>query len=93
MKDNKTPGTDGIIIEFYKQFYDHIENELFQVYETVFNDEELCHTQYLAIIRSIYKKGDRKNLKNWRPISLQNVDAKIIFSRTLKISTWRINIS
>lgn len=78
MKDNKTPGTDGIIIEFYKQFYDHIENELFQVYETVFNDEELCHTQYLAIIRSIYKKGDRKNLKNWRPISLQNVDAKII---------------
>ena len=39
-----------------------------------------CHTQKQALITLIEKKGkDRSLIENWRPISLVNVDAKIMF--------------
>ena len=39
----------------------------------------MTHAQILPLAVLIYKKrGDIKNLKNWRPISLLNVDYKII---------------
>ena len=30
-----------------------------------------------SVTRLIHKKNDKRNLKNWRPISLLNVDCKI----------------
>ena len=44
-----------------------------------FSDRELCESMKGSVTRLIYKKrGDIKHLKNWRPISLLNVDYKII---------------
>jgi len=37
----------------------------------------------------IYKKGDRKSLKNWRPISLINVDYKIC-SKALSVRLSKV---
>ena len=38
----------------------------------------LSYIQRAGIIRMIYKKGNRNDLENWRPISLLNADYKII---------------
>ena len=41
--------------------------------------EEMSNSQRQAVITLIEKKGkDRTFIENWRPISLVNVDAKII---------------
>ena len=82
MKNNKSPGPDGIIIEFYKNYWDIIKDDLMNVYSAGYLTQELSYSQYLALIILLYKKGIREKITNWRPISLGNTDVKIL-SKTL----------
>jgi hypothetical protein len=89
MKINKSPGPDGIVTEFYKFYWQEIGNDLTEVFQNSFKSENLPQSQYLAAIRLVFKKGQRENLKNWRPISLLNTDVKILsklLSERLKIA-------
>ena len=38
----------------------------------------MSSSQCKGVLSLIYKKGERENLKNWRPLTLLNVDYKII---------------
>jgi hypothetical protein len=82
MKSNKSPGPDGIPIEFYQLFGENVGNDIYEVFTYSFNEEELPYSQYLAVITLLYKKGILESITNWRPISLLNVDMKIL-SKTL----------
>ena len=83
MKNDKSPGNDGLTCEFYKHFWDKVKVPLFESICHAKINGELSASQRQAIIRLIEKKDkDKTNLGNWRPISLLNVDVKIL-SRTL----------
>ena len=87
MAINKSPGQDGITIEFYKSYWNLIGNDLCDVFRYGLKHGEIAYSQYLAIISLLYKKGPRENIRNWRPISLLNVDYKIlskVFAERLK---------
>ncbi|KAL9950435.1 hypothetical protein ACROYT_G042930 [Oculina patagonica] len=78
-RDNKTPGNDGIPIEFYKKFWPLIGDSFIRCANECFEKGELSCSQKQAVITLIEKKGkDRSLLENWRPISLVNVDTKIM---------------
>ena len=78
MKRNKSPGSDGLTIEFYQKFWDSIKYSLLDSYNESLEQGELTPSQRYAIISLMFKKGDRKLLKNYRPISLTNCDYKIL---------------
>ena len=77
-ESGKTPGNDGIPIEFYKKLWNILADQLVDVFNFSFQLKAMTTSQRQAIITLIDKKGkDRSYLENWRPISLVNVDAKI----------------
>ena len=76
---NKAPGNDGIPIEFYKTFWSLISEPFIRCANECFEKGEMSSSQKQAVITLIEKKGkDRSFLENWRPISLVNVDTKIM---------------
>ena len=77
-ENNKTPGNDGLTIEFYKFFWPEIGTLLVDSLNYAYCHGELSNTQKQAVITLIEKKDkDRRLIQNWRPISLLNVDVKI----------------
>ena len=75
---NKSPGNDGFTAEFYSFFWKQLGKTMVNSFNYGFHKGELSISQRQSIIRLIPKKN--KNLlylKNWRPISLLNVDYKI----------------
>ena len=77
-ENGKTPGNDGITIEFYKKLWDILADQLVDVFNYSFQLEEMSASQRQVIITLVDKKGkDRSYLENWRPTYLVNVDAKI----------------
>ena len=77
-ENKKSPGNDGLTVEFYKTFWTSIGNLLVDSLNYSYECGELSNTQKQAVITLIEKKGkDKRNICNWRPISLINVDAKI----------------
>ena len=79
MENGKSPGIDGIPIEFSKEFHEIIINDLQKTFnEALFNNQTIPKTWNQAIITLIPKKGNTEILKYWRPISLLCVDYKIL---------------
>ena len=78
MPNGKSPGTDGLTVEFYKRFWALLGGDLFQALRSGLDRGLLSQSQRQAIITCLYKKGDRQSLSNWRPISLLNIDYKIL---------------
>ena len=79
MNKNKSPGHDGLTVEFYQAFWETIGTDLVEVFEECYELGVMSDSMNEALIRLIYKRsGDKYDLKNWRPISLLNVDYKIL---------------
>ena len=85
MKKDKLPGLDGLTVEFYQEFFDVIGEHLHSSFLYAFHHGELSISQKRGIIKLIPKKNkDPTIVKHLRPITLLNVDVKIL-SRTLAV--------
>ena len=79
MAKNKSPGSDGFTVEFYLHFWNMIAKYMIESFHYAFQSGTLSISQRQGVISLIpKKKKDLELLKNWRPVSLLNVDYKIL---------------
>ena len=79
---DKTPGADGIPIEFYRHFWPLLQDR-YLAYLTAAYDAGFPSSRNLGLLKLLYKdRGSPHDLSNYRPIALLNCDTKIL-TRTL----------
>ena len=79
MNNNKTPGKDGIPVDFYKVFWSDLKELFYDVVLDTFSSGILHQTAREGVLNLIPKaQKDTRMIKNLRPITLLNTDYKII---------------
>lgn len=88
LKENKSPGLDGLSIEFYKKFWNELDILYFEMVKESWELEILPLSMRTSVLSTIHKGNERIYLKNYRPLSLSNCDYKImafVFSERLQL--------
>ena len=86
LKNNKSPGWDGLTAEFYKTFWRNIRIILHSCYVESISNGSLSPSQKIGILTLIPKPKPPAKLvyiKNCRPITLLNIDYNI-FTHVIK---------
>ena len=79
MSNNKTPGDDGIPVDFYKVFWKHLREDFCAMVKHCYEDKYIHESARHGILNLIPKPNkDTRIIKNLRPITLLNTDYKII---------------
>ncbi|CAM4560367.1 unnamed protein product [Caretta caretta] len=78
MPTNKSQGMDRLTVEFYHTFWDILGPDLATVWAESLQGGVLPLLCRRAVLALLPKKGDLRDLRNWRPVSLLSTDYKIV---------------
>ena len=79
MSNNKSPSNNGLSKKFYETFWEDIKDVFINSLNQVKMKDSLSTARNQVVIKLLEKKDREKQfIKNWKFISLLNVDTKIL---------------
>ena len=79
LENEKCPGNDGLPVDFYKIFWKKLANPFMKMLKEAYERQSMPRSSMLGVINLILKANkDTRVLKNLRPITLLNIDYKVI---------------
>ena len=89
LKNDKSPGPDGLCAEIYKYTLDYTLPYLKCLFNEIFENSRVPEEWCYSIVSPIYKKGSMSNPNNYRGISLIDCVCKIFVKILAKrFSIW-----
>jgi len=73
LKSGKAEGTDNVILELIKYGGRTLKQRIYRLITMTWKKEQLPSQWNEGIICPVYKRGDRLDCKNYRPITLLKV--------------------
>jgi len=74
MANNKSPGMDGLPVEWYRCFWEEVKVFLVAIANDLLNGGNLSSCMEVARITLLHKKNDLHDIRNYRPITQLCVD-------------------
>ena len=79
LEANRSPGPEGFTEEFYQTYKGELTPILLRLFQKIEEDRKPSNSFYEATITLILKSDkDTTKKENYRPVSLMNIDAKIL---------------
>ena len=80
LKTTKSPGPDKIHPRILKELSDSLTKPLFLLFQASIDQEQIPEEWRTATVSAIFKKGNKKQAQNYRPVSLTCICCKILES-------------
>ena len=78
MENGRAPGIDGLPVDFFKSFWAMLGEDWLEVANDSLTGGLLPISCRRAVLTLLPKKGDPREVKNWRPVALLCTDYKIL---------------
>lgn len=78
LKNNKAPGENALIAEYWKLAGDSALTQLHETFQQIWASSKVPDEWTSALIHPLHKKGNKKDVNNYRGISLLPVTYKIL---------------